>query len=109
VRSYVVETPVSEQVNLRQENVHIERRPDDRALTGSEEFFQDRTIHLEERSEEAVVSKEARVREEIMLSKEVEQSTETVSDTVRRTEVEVDDERTGGTGSRDDKTVDRTR
>jgi len=99
VRSYVVETPVSEQVSLREENVHIERRPADRALTGNEQLFQDRTIDVEERSEEAVVSKDARIREELVISKDVNQRTETVSDTVRRTEVEVEDERVSGTGT----------
>jgi stress response protein YsnF len=63
--------------------------------TGSEGIFQDRTIEVEERGEEAVVSKEARVREELVINKEVENRSETVSDTVRRTEVEIDDERTG--------------
>jgi uncharacterized protein (TIGR02271 family) len=95
VRSYTVETPVSESVNLREESVHVERRPVDRATTGSEGIFQDRTIEVEERGEEAVVSKEARVREELVINKEVENRSETVSDTVRRTEVEIDDERTG--------------
>ena len=33
VRSYVVEEPVEEQVNLRQEHVHVERRPVDRPAT----------------------------------------------------------------------------
>src|SRR6476620_2322641 len=33
VRSYVVETPVEEQVSLRQETVHVERRPVDRELS----------------------------------------------------------------------------
>jgi stress response protein YsnF len=46
-----------------------------------------------ERSEEAVVSKEARVVEEVVVHKEAEQRTETISDTVRRTEVDVEDER----------------
>jgi len=49
-----------------------------------------------------VVSKEARVTEELVVRKEAEQRTETVSDTVRRTEVEVEDERgnrVGGTGT----------
>jgi uncharacterized protein (TIGR02271 family) len=101
VRSYVVETPVQEQVNLREERVHVERRPTDRPLTGSDNVFQDRTIEVEEKSEEAVVSKDARVKEELVVKKDVEQRTETVSDTVRRTEVEVEDERgrTTGTGT----------
>jgi len=95
VRSYVVETPVSESVALREENVHVERRPVDRAATPADEvLFQDRTIEMEERAEEAVVAKEARVREELVINKEVGQRTETVSDTVRRTEVDIEDERT---------------
>ena len=40
-----------------------------------------------------MVGKEARVKEEIVVSKDAEERTETVSDTVRRTEVEVDDDR----------------
>jgi uncharacterized protein (TIGR02271 family) len=94
VRSYVVETPVNEQVNLRRENVELERRPVDRAVTAADQaLFRERTIEAVQHDEEAVVSKEARVTEEIALRKNVEQQTETVSDTVRRTEVEVQDER----------------
>lgn len=97
VRSYVRETPVSEQVELTSERVEIERRPVDRPLSAGDDAFRERTIEAEERSEEAVVSKEARVVEEIGLRRERESHSETISDTVRHTEVEVDDERTGGT------------
>ncbi|UVC12620.1 YsnF/AvaK domain-containing protein (plasmid) [Rhizobium sp. TH2] len=93
VRAYTVETPVSESVSLRDENVTIERRPVDRALDGTETAFQDRTIEAEERHEEAVISKEARVVEEIALRKTAEQREQTVSDSVRKTEVEIEDER----------------
>jgi uncharacterized protein (TIGR02271 family) len=97
VRSYVVETPVQEQVTLRQERVEIERAPVDRPLTAADKAdFQERTIEATESAEEPVVSKEARVREEVRLRKEAEERTETVSDTVRRTEVEVDDQRKPG-------------
>ena len=96
VRSYVVETPVSEQVNLREERVQIDRRPVDRPLSDADRAFQDRTIEAEERVEEAVVSKEARVKEELVIRKDVEDRTETVSDSVRRTEVKVEDERISG-------------
>jgi uncharacterized protein (TIGR02271 family) len=98
VRSYVVETPVTEDVRLREENVRIERRPVDRPLRGDDRVFQDRTIEVEERAEEAVVAKDARVREEVVINKEVGERTETVSDTVRRTQVEVEDERAGRPG-----------
>jgi uncharacterized protein (TIGR02271 family) len=104
IRSYVVETPVEEQVTLREERVAVERRPADRALNDADQAFQERTIEAEERSEEAVVSKQARVTEEVVVRKEAEQRTETVSDTVRQTEVEVEDERgntISGTGTTD--------
>jgi uncharacterized protein (TIGR02271 family) len=93
VRSYVVEEPVSEQVSLRADRVEIERRPVDRALDAGDAAFVDRTIEAEERAEEAVIQKEARVVEEIGLRKTSDERTETISDTVRRTEVEVEDER----------------
>ncbi|WP_460448992.1 DUF2382 domain-containing protein [Alsobacter sp. SYSU BS001988] len=101
VRSYVVETPVSEQVNLRDEHVTIERRPADRRLSGAEDPFRERTVEMDEAREEPVVSKEARVREELVVNKDVETRNETVSDKVRRTEVEVQDDRnarSAGTG-----------
>jgi Domain of unknown function (DUF2382) len=49
IRSYVVETPVEEQVTLREERVAVERRPADRALSDTEQAFQKRTIEAEKR------------------------------------------------------------
>jgi uncharacterized protein (TIGR02271 family) len=110
IQSRVVERPVEEQVTLREETVAVERRPVSGATqagTLGGDPFQERTIEVEERHEEAVVSKEARVVEEVVVRKDVEQRTETVSDTVRKTEVDVEDERnvrgTGTTGSADGK------
>jgi len=94
IRSYVVETPVQEQVTLREERVHVERRPVDRPIGAADDAqFRERTIEATETGEEAVVSKEARVKEEVVVRKEAEERTQTVSDTVRRTEVKVEDER----------------
>jgi uncharacterized protein (TIGR02271 family) len=97
IHSHVVERPVEEQVSLRQEHVEVERRPVEGSMRAgglnNDDLFRERTIEMEERSEEAVVSKDARVREELVVRKDVDQRTETVSDTVRRTEVEVEDER----------------
>lgn len=97
VRSYTREIPVSESVSLRDENVEVTRRTVDRPVTGTENAFVDRTIEAEEHREEAVISKEARVVEEIELRKTADQREETVSDTIRKTEVEVEDSRTAGT------------
>ncbi|MBM3606297.1 MAG: DUF2382 domain-containing protein [Alphaproteobacteria bacterium] len=94
VRSYTVEQPVSETVELHEERVELERRPVDRAVSGADTAFQDRTIEAEEYREEAVVAKEARVVEEIGLRKVSDSHQETISDTLRHTEVEVEDDRT---------------
>jgi uncharacterized protein (TIGR02271 family) len=91
VRSYVVEKPVSEAVNLHSETVQVERRPVDRAVGANEDAFRERTIEAEAISEEAVVSKEARVTGEVLIRKEGSDRTETVTDKVRSTKVDVDD------------------
>jgi uncharacterized protein (TIGR02271 family) len=100
IRSYVVETPVQEQVTLREEHVSIERRPVAPPVAAGDDAFRERTIEATESAEEAVVSKEARVTEEVVVRKTAEERTETVSDTVRRTEVEVEDERGHSAGER---------
>ena len=110
VRSYLVERPVEEQVSLREERVAVERRPvEGSTRTGAvsgDALFQERTIEMDEKREEAVVSKEARVKEELVIKKDVNQRTETISDTVRSTEVDIEDERgnrVSGTGTTDRK------
>jgi stress response protein YsnF len=68
-----------------------------RPVTAADEaLFQERTIEASETSEEAVVAKEARVKEELVVRKDAEERVQTVSDTVRRTEVEIEDDRTTG-------------
>lgn len=91
VRSYVVETPVSEQVKLHSETVRVERRPVDRPMAVTEDAFRERTIEAVATSEEAVVSKEARVTGEVLVRKEATDRTETITDKVRSTKVDVED------------------
>jgi len=98
VRVYTVEHPVQEGVTLREERVAVERRPVDRPASGLPgEAFQERTIDVATHREEPVIAKEARVKEEIVVRNEADQRTETVRDTVRHTEVEVDDDRAAAT------------
>jgi stress response protein YsnF len=90
VRSYVTETPVEEQVRLRDETVHVDRHKVDRPLSSTDgDLFKEQTLELTETAEEAVISKEARVVEEVVVSKDVGERTETVRDTVRRTNIDV--------------------
>ncbi|WP_134725299.1 YsnF/AvaK domain-containing protein [Paracoccus luteus] len=102
VRSYVTETPVEQDVELRTERVNVERRPVDRPA--GDAAFADRTLEAREYSETPVVHKEARVVEEIALNKDVETRVETVRDSVRKTEVEIEDDRGTLTGRDDDLT-----
>lgn len=93
VRIYqrVIETPVNESIGLREEHVNVERHAVDRPVSPADaSAFQETTIELRESAEEAVVEKTARVVEEVVVGKEVTERNEQISDTVRRTEVEIE-------------------
>jgi uncharacterized protein (TIGR02271 family) len=95
VHRRIIQTPVQEQVTLNEERAVVERRPVDRPATAGElAAFKEGEMEIRETTEEPVVSKSARVVEEVQVGKQASQRTETVSDTVRRTDVDV--ERTGG-------------
>jgi len=91
VYSRMVEKPVQEQVQLREEHVRVERHPVNRPASEADlTTFKEGVVEVHETREEAVVAKQARVVEEVVVSKEVNQRTETVRDKARRTEVEVE-------------------
>jgi stress response protein YsnF len=91
VRSRIVERPVEEHVRLREEHINVEREPVNRPVSMDDaRNFQEQNIELTERSEVPVVNKEARVVEEIRVSKDVTERDETIRDSVRETEVDVD-------------------
>ena len=93
VTSHVTETPVEETVRLREEHVEARRERADRVLSPeeAEAAFEERTVEVMGTSEEAVVRKEARVVGEVVLNKETKEREETVRDTVRKTEVDVEE------------------
>jgi len=91
VYSRVVEEPVEESVNLQEERVRVERQPVNRPVRESDfRTGGDEVIEVKEYAEEPVVSKDARVVEEVRVNKEATQQKESVKDTVRRTKVEVE-------------------
>jgi len=91
VYTHVTETPVDESVQLREEHVTVERRPVNRPVDEKElAAFKEGTIEVTEMAEEPVVAKQARIVEEVTVGKEATERTETVHDTVRRTDVEVE-------------------
>jgi uncharacterized protein (TIGR02271 family) len=91
VRSYVSEVPVHEQVRLRNEHINVERRSVDQPLSAADtDAFRERSIEMTATGEEAVIGKNARVVEELVVSKTAEEHVEDVNDTVRKTDVEID-------------------
>lgn len=93
IRQHVTERPVREQIELCEERAIVERRPVDRMATPDEVSalsMQDRELEIRERAEHAVVGKTARVVEEVRVGKEVTGHTETIEDTVRRTDVDIE-------------------
>jgi len=98
VYSHVTERPVEANVQLREEHVRVERRPVDRPATEADfNTARDQTLELTETAEEAVVGKTSRVVEEVIIGKEASERTETIKDTVRKSEVKV--ENVGASGS----------
>jgi len=93
VRVYqrILETPVSETVNLNEERINVERHAVDRPVTAADTAaFKDQAFEMRATGEEAVVSKKARVVEEVVVGKESSEHTETVKGTVRKTDVKVE-------------------
>jgi uncharacterized protein (TIGR02271 family) len=91
VQKRVTETPVEEDVTLREERVNVNRRPADYTFHGTEsEAFQESVVEIKEAYEELILNKKARVVEEVVINKDVEQHTETVRETLRKTEVDVE-------------------
>ena len=92
VYSHVTERPVEEDVQLREEHVRVQRNPVNRPASEADfQAFKEGTVELTETTEEPVISKQARVVEEVVVGKDVTDRTQTVRDSVRRTDVEVEE------------------
>lgn len=81
-------------VELRREEVHVERRDiADRPLSAADadRIFEEGTIRVPVHGEEAIVTKEAVVTGEVVVNKEQTTERQQVTDTVRREQVEVDE------------------
>lgn len=91
IYSRVTEHPVEEAVRLREEKIMVERRLGDRPATDADfaAAGEQQVIEMTETVEELVVRKQARVVEEVVVHKEVDEHTETVRGTARHTDVEV--------------------
>lgn len=92
VRSRIVDRPVEETVRLREEHVVVSRRPVDRNVTDADlKNFQPGEMEITERAEVPIVGKQARVVEEVEVGKNVTEREETIRDTVKATDVKVEE------------------
>src|SRR3954447_23085128 len=93
LKTKVSEREVQETVALKEETVDVERSRVERTLKPEEadKAFRERTVEMTATTEKPVVSKQAHVVEEVALSKQSGQREETVSGTVRRQDVKVEE------------------
>lgn len=92
VHKRVEEEPVKENIELKSENIEIERRPIDSSEAGAvgPDVFEEGTIEFTEYAEKPVVEKEVRLDDEYVAKKTVESHQETIEDTVRRTVLDIE-------------------
>ncbi|MGH9855564.1 MAG: YsnF/AvaK domain-containing protein [Blastocatellia bacterium] len=93
VRIYgrVTERPVEQEVHLREERINVKHRQVDRIASEQDlGMFRDVLVEVTEMSEEPVVTKESHVVEEVIISKEVVDHPQTIRETLRRADVEVE-------------------
>jgi hypothetical protein len=94
VRSFTREAPAEKQVSLKHEVIEIENRPCERQLSETDVesggLFRERVFEITAMREEPVVTKLAVVREEVIVRKALKARVETIRDTVRHTEVDVE-------------------
>ncbi len=91
ISSRIVERPVEERINLKEEHVNVNRERVDRPADSADlKNFKNSTIEEHETAEVPVVNKEARVVEEVSLDKEVENREEVIRENLKKTEVDVE-------------------
>jgi uncharacterized protein (TIGR02271 family) len=88
IYAHTEEVPVEEEVKLKGERITVERRPVDRPAGPGTETPSGVT-EIRETAEEPVISKEARVVEEVVVGKETTERTEKIKETLKKTEVEI--------------------
>jgi uncharacterized protein (TIGR02271 family) len=94
IEKRVVEEDRVLDVPVTDEQIRVERRIVDRPVGADTQAFEEITIDVPVTTEQVELQKQARVAEEIVVSKEAVQRTEQVSGTVRREEVYVDEDAT---------------
>lgn len=91
IYSRVVSEPVTESVSLHDERVVVDRHAVNRPATDADFATGSGVVEVRAQGEEAVVGKTSRVVEEILVGKQASDRTQEINDTVRHTEVDVEE------------------
>ncbi|MGD9426912.1 YsnF/AvaK domain-containing protein [Pantoea sp. NSTU24] len=90
VRRYTVTDTVSEDISLHEQHADIFRRPVNEPALAGEVDWSEKTVEVAETHEQPVINKTAQVKEEVVVRTDGSDRTETINDTVRRQEVDID-------------------
>jgi len=90
IRRFVTEKPVEASVTLHEEHAEVVRRAVTDPSYVQDIDWSDRTVEVIGTAEQAVVSKSSHIAEEVVVGKTCSDHVETVHDTVRRQQVEVE-------------------
>jgi uncharacterized protein (TIGR02271 family) len=87
VRTEIVNQPVE----VRREELVIERVPAEEAHTGRQQAFNEQEVYIPLRREEVVVQKETRLREEVRARKSHKTDRQEIQEEVRREDIEIEE------------------
>ncbi|MFD2998872.1 DUF2382 domain-containing protein [Pontibacter toksunensis] len=91
LRSRIIEKPVEEHLRLREEHVRVERNAVNRPASEKDlATFKDSSKEFIEHAEVPMVDKQARVVEEVNIGKQTTTRDETIRDTVKKQDVDID-------------------
>jgi uncharacterized protein (TIGR02271 family) len=90
IRRFVTEKPVEANVTLHEEHAQVVRRAVSDPSYVQDIDWSDTTVEVLETAEQAVVSKSSHIAEEVVVGKTGSDHVETIKDTVRRQQVEVE-------------------
>lgn len=90
VRRFVIEKPVESQITLHEEHAEMLRRAVTDRSAIRDVDWSDKVIEITETAEQAVINKTAHIAEEVVIRREGSDHVETVRDTIRRQQVELE-------------------
>jgi uncharacterized protein (TIGR02271 family) len=90
VRRFVVETPAERNVTLHEEQVEVVRRAISEPVNLKDVDWSEQILETTETAEQPVVSKNVRVSEEVVIRREGSDHVETIHETLRRQQLDVE-------------------